>query len=45
MYIKAEEYIEVEADNVDQAHEYSQEIAASLAKSINWETEMIRELN
>lgn len=43
IYIKAEEYIEIEADNITEAHQKAQDLAPQVAR--NFETEIIRELN
>ena len=41
MYVKAEEYVQIEAADPEEAHDLALELAPQVAR--NWQTEIVRE--
>jgi len=43
VHVKAEDYIEVEADSRDEAHRKAIDVAGNIAKVFEWDSEVVLE--
>lgn len=43
IHVKAEDYLEVEANDREAAHDQAKDVAVFIAKTMDWDTEIVSE--